>query len=59
MNCKNKTIFLPMVKSDGNKLHKGTAVAMVTNDELGKTLSLRFDNIQITVPFEPLEEYLK
>ena len=31
----------------------------ITNDEKGKTLSLRAGNQQFSIPFEPIEEYLK
>jgi hypothetical protein len=31
---------------------------IVTNDEIGKTLSLYYGDVQFTIPFEPLEKYL-
>ena len=60
MKFKNKKVALQGIKDDGLFLQKGEVIATITNDEIGKTLSLRFNNqFQITVPFEPLEEYLK
>lgn len=32
---------------------------IITNDEIGKTLSINDGNMQFTIPFEPLERYLK
>lgn len=32
---------------------------IITNDEIGKTLSINDGNVQFTIPFEPLERYLK
>ena len=32
---------------------------IITNDEHGKTLSINDGNVQFTIPFEPLERYLK
>jgi len=60
MKCKNKKVEMIGIKDDGRFLTKGNVVATITNDELGKTLSLCFDNqFQITIPFEPIERYLK
>ena len=32
---------------------------IITNDEIGKTLSINDGNMQFTIPFEPIERYLK
>lgn len=32
---------------------------IVTNDEKGKTLSINNGKIQFSIPFEPLEKYLR
>lgn len=32
---------------------------IITNDEIGKTLSINDGNVQFTIPFEPIERYLK
>lgn len=32
---------------------------IITNDEIGKTLSINDGNVQFTIPFEPLERFLK
>lgn len=31
----------------------------ITNDEIGKTLSINDGNVQFIIPFEPIERYLK
>ena len=42
---------------------KGAAMTsldcIVTNDKHGKTLSINNGKIQFTIPFEPIEKYLK
>ncbi len=32
---------------------------IIINDEIGKTLSINDGNVQFTIPFEPIERYLK
>lgn len=32
---------------------------IITNDEIGKTLSIGDGNVQFTIPFEAVERYLK
>ena len=32
---------------------------IITNDEIGKTLSINDGNVQFTIPFEPIERFLK
>ena len=32
---------------------------IITNDEVGKTLSIDNGIVQFTIPFEPIEKYLK
>lgn len=32
---------------------------IITNDEIGKTLSINDGNVQFIIPFEPIERYLK
>lgn len=36
-----------------------TFECIITNDEKGKTLSINNGEIQFTIPFEPIERYLK
>lgn len=31
----------------------------ITNDRIGKTLSIANENLQFTIPFEPIEDFLK
>lgn len=62
MNCKNKRIFIRGFKWLNKTALRGEAVefeCFVTNDSVGKTLSIYDGEIQFTIPFEPLEEYLK
>lgn len=37
----------------------GTLEVTVTNDEKGKTISVGNGTTQFTIPFEPIERYLK
>ena len=32
---------------------------IITNDEIGKTLSINDGNVQFTIPFESIEKFLK
>lgn len=36
-----------------------TVNCIITNDEVGKTLSVGNDQIMFTIPFEAIEQYLK
>lgn len=38
---------------------KVLGIAIVTNDNLGKTLSLTYGNRQMVIAFEQVEKYLK
>lgn len=37
----------------------GNLEVIITNDEKGKTLSIHNELLQFTIPFEPIEGYLK
>lgn len=56
---KNKKIPVKMLAGNiaSPKVVQGTAV--VTNDELGKTLTLSYGLEQMTITFEQVEKYLK
>ncbi len=61
MKCRNKQIDVDGTISNnitGNfkkyKLH-----CIITNDGIGKTLSINDGINQFTIPFEPIEKYLK
>lgn len=61
MKCKNKVIkvkgltyFMPF-----GRLTQKTFDVIVTNDEKGKTISIDTGITQYTIPFEPIEMYLK
>lgn len=59
MKCKNKIVFVDGFKSTGQRIDKLKLICIVTNDERGKTLSIQDGHIQFTLPFEPLEKFLK
>ena len=61
MKCRNKEIIVKGILYDvmQRKSIKTTFTCVVTNDEIGKTLSIGNNEIQFTIPFEPLEKYLK
>jgi hypothetical protein len=41
----------------GNKVSE--LAVRITNDNIGKTISISDGTTQFTIPFEPIEEYLK
>ena len=45
--------------SDPPFLVPKTFDCIITNDEISKTLSINDGNVQFTIPFEPIERYLK
>lgn len=59
MKCKNKEVKVrgAVLLMDIVSVEELTCI--ITNDEQGKTLSIDNDNIQFTIPFEPIEKYLK
>lgn len=61
MKCRNKEIIVKGILYDvmQRKSIETTFTCVVTNDEIGKTLSIGNNEIQFTIPFEPLEKYLK
>ena len=62
MKCKNKCIIVKGIRYDGNKdfiCDKVDLECIVTNDHLGKTLSINDGHIQFTIPFEKLERWLR
>lgn len=59
MKCKNKHLSVNGLIQSGNQIKKDSIIAIVTNDEVGKTLTLAYGYIGLTVPFEVIEEYLK
>lgn len=60
MKCKNKKVgVLGVVFHDPNNTYKDNLECTITNDEHGKTLSIFDGHTQFTIPFEPIEKYLK
>ena len=42
-----------------NGIKEQSLLCLISNDEHGKTLSITNGQIQFTIPFEPIEEYLR
>lgn len=61
MNCKNKEILVTGIRFDdqAEKFKITRFRCIVTNDARGKTLSIDDGKVQYSIPFEPLEKYLK
>lgn len=61
MKCKNKEINVPgFVYNDRTRKFKPECLrCIITNDEIGKTLSIDNNEIQFTIPFESIEKYLR
>ena len=61
MKCKNKEVSVKGMEY--NDLTRRLSVTklrvIVTNDEKGKSISIDNGAIQFSIPFEPIEEYLK
>jgi hypothetical protein len=58
MKCKNKHIAIKGFIQVDNKVIQGNVLAIITNDEIGKTLTLAYGDTEITIPFEAIEKYL-
>ena len=59
MKCKNKIIIVYGVEQLPTKTRTTYLECIITNDEMGKTLSINNGVIQFSVPFEPLEKWLR
>lgn len=62
MGIKNKIVLIGGLRYDGNEELKQERInfeCIITNDRNGKTLSINDGKIQFTIPFEPIEKYLK
>lgn len=61
MKCKNKeVIVMGLVYDDvGRKFYRQKLRVICTNDDKGKTLSVDDGRIQMSIPFEQVEEYFK
>ena len=63
MKCYNKsvkvageeTVITPSTIRITNKMFE----CLITNDDVGKTLSINNGEIEFLIPFEPIEKYLK
>ena len=65
MKCVNKKIIVEGVVGSINmknlkiEMEKQPLDCMITNDKNGKTLSISNGDIMFSIPFEPLEKYLR
>ena len=59
MQCKNKKINVSGLMNNERGVCVRRFECIITNDERGKTLSINDGKIQFTIPFEPIEKYLK
>jgi hypothetical protein len=61
MFCKNKEVLVYGIRFDDAKgeVSRTKFRCIVTNDKMGKTLSMDDGKVQYSIPFEPLENYLK
>ena len=64
MKIKNKHIFVDgirhrVISEKQGLLSKIKFECIASNDEYGKTISISDGETQFTIPFEPLEKYLK
>lgn len=60
MKCKNKEVIVTgLVCYAGIKLYEQKLRVICTNDEKGKTLSVNDGRIQMSIPFEQVQEYFK
>ena len=59
--CKNKEVWVEGVRFDDaeGKIDQMKLRCIITNDEIGKTLSIDDGKVQYTIPFERVERYLK
>lgn len=56
---KNKEVVVQgAIQTLNNSIMQNLNV-IITNDSIGKTISINNDVIQFTIPFEPIEKYLK
>ena len=57
---KNKWVSVKgLYKTSKGTMFPTTVNCIITNDEVGKTLSVGNEQIMFTIPFEAIEEYLK
>ena len=63
MKCKNKSVKVNGLfgVDDGKTLRvfRKRLECIITNDEIGRTLSINDGKIQFTIPFEPIAKYLE
>ena len=55
----NKRVnVIGVITTDTQQIMNVSFDCIVTNDNVGKTLSIRHGNVMFTIPFEPIEGYL-
>lgn len=62
MKCKNKSVKVIGLRGvdDGKtlKVNRQVLECIITNDDIGRTLSVNDGKTQFTFPFEPIVKYL-
>lgn len=56
---RNKRVLVVGMITTPEIMIPGTLNVIITNDEIGKTISIGNGKTQFTIPFEPIERYLK
>ena len=60
MKCRNKIVEAIGIVTEGKEMFKKPFYCIITNDDHGKSLSINDGkNVQFTIPFKPIEKYLK
>ena len=59
MNCKNKEIKVNGIQNSPLGMIETTLHVLITNDSIGKTLSVDNGTIQFTIPMDNIIKYLE
>ncbi len=61
MKCKNKEVIVNgmFYDNESGELDFKKIHCIITNDQFGKTLSVDDGKIQLTIPFEQIEKWLR
>jgi hypothetical protein len=61
MKCKNKEICVRGIEYNDKQdtVTMSNLRVIVTNDEKGKSISIDNGEVQFTIPFEPLQQYME
>lgn len=59
MNCKNKEIKVNGIQNSPLGMIEAPLHVLITNDSIGKTLSVDNGTIQFTIPMDDIVKYLE